>query len=79
MPSLVGHTLTYVGDNKLVLIGGFSSRVYFSNKVYEYDTNGGLLAWREYPPEKMEGAIPIGQSRTKQMKARGQHSSYLLI
>nr|KAG5710511.1 hypothetical protein BaRGS_013157 [Batillaria attramentaria] len=60
VPALVGHTLTYVGDGKLVLIGGFSSQIYFSNRVFEYDTNGGLISWREYPPDKMTGAIPIG-------------------
>ena len=61
MPALVGHTLTYVGDNKLVLIGGFSSQIYFSNKVYEYDADSVLLNWQEFSPEKMNGAYPIGK------------------
>ncbi|XP_076454870.1 multiple epidermal growth factor-like domains protein 8 [Babylonia areolata] len=60
MPPLVGHTLTYVGDSRLILIGGFSSQVYFSNKVYEYNANSALLNWQEFPPEKMGGAYPIG-------------------
>ena len=61
MPALVGHTLTYVGDNKLVLIGGFSSHIYFSNKVYEYNADSVLLNWQEFTPEKMGGAYPIGE------------------
>ena len=61
MPALVGHSLTYVGDNKLVLIGGFSSQIYFSNKVYEYDAESVLLNWQEFSPQKMNGAYPIGK------------------
>lgn len=61
MPALVGHSLTYVGDNKLVLIGGFSSQIYFSNKVYEYDADSVLLNWQEFSPQKMNGAYPIGK------------------
>ena len=61
MPGLVGHTFTYVGDNKLVLIGGFSPHHYFSNNVYVYDADSVLMNWQEVLPETMSGAYPIGQ------------------
>jgi hypothetical protein len=61
MPGLVGHTLTYVGNHKLVLVGGFSSQIYFSNTVYEYNAESNLINWQDYPPDKMYGAYPIGE------------------
>ncbi|KAL8608233.1 hypothetical protein ACOMHN_016688 [Nucella lapillus] len=60
MPALVGHSLTYVGNDKLILMGGFSSHIYFSNRLFEYSANSGLLSWTEFSPDKMSGAYPIG-------------------
>lgn len=60
--TLAGHTMTQISDTKLMLIGGFSIQNYFSNKVYEYNTGGGLMAWKEYTDRnEMDGATPVGQ------------------
>ncbi|XP_055897034.1 multiple epidermal growth factor-like domains protein 8 [Biomphalaria glabrata] len=61
LPALACHSLTSVGLTNLILIGGFSSENYFSDKVYEYNAStGGKMAWQEHNNGTMRGLVPTG-------------------
>ncbi|XP_041369444.1 multiple epidermal growth factor-like domains protein 8 [Gigantopelta aegis] len=60
LPKLAGHTLVQIDDTKLVVIGGFSTQSYFSDKVLEYDAGSGMIAWQEYDRLLLSGSIPLG-------------------
>ncbi|GFO00125.1 multiple epidermal growth factor domains 8-like protein, partial [Plakobranchus ocellatus] len=57
MPALVGHSLTHVGTTLLVVTGGFSPELSFNDKVYEYNTSRGVMAWTDIH-RKMSGNWP---------------------
>ncbi|XP_063423029.1 multiple epidermal growth factor-like domains protein 8 [Mytilus trossulus] len=54
---VAGHTMTKIGDAKLLVIGGFSRAGYFSENMYEYDAT--ISTWRVYTQRDLIGA-PIG-------------------
>ena len=61
LPRLAGHTLVQIDDTKLVVMGGFSTQWYFSDKVLEYDAGSGMIAWQEYDHLLLSGSIPLGK------------------
>uniref|UniRef100_A0A0L8GCI5 EGF-like domain-containing protein n=1 Tax=Octopus bimaculoides TaxID=37653 RepID=A0A0L8GCI5_OCTBM len=58
LPAVAGHTLTYVLDTKLVVIGGFSTENYFLDKVLIY--NSAQAQWDIYHRKNLSGVIPLG-------------------
>lgn len=58
LPTVAGHTLTYVQDIKLVVIGGFSTEKYFLDKVLIYDS--AETSWEMYHRKNLSGIIPLG-------------------
>lgn len=59
MPAVAGHTLTYVLDTKLVVIGGFSTENYFLDKVLIY--NSAQAQWDIHHRKNLSGVIPLGK------------------
>ena len=59
LPAVAGHTLTYVQDTKLIVIGGFSTEKYFLDNVLIYDS--AETSWEIYPRKNLTGVIPLGE------------------
>lgn len=58
---VAGHTMTRIEETQLLIIGGFSTENYFSNKIYKFDTNVEHgKAWSEYGRGSLDGAVPLG-------------------
>ena len=60
MRPVAGHTMTLAADDKLVIIGGFSTNEYFSDIVYVCDTNSYPTAWERHTSDIITGAKPTG-------------------
>jgi hypothetical protein len=43
LPDMAGHTLTAVGDSRLILIGGLSMTSYYSGDIFHY--NASSATW----------------------------------
>lgn len=56
--AVAGHTMTKIGDTKLLVIGGFSRKNYFSEWMYEYDAANS--SWKKYDQHTDLIGAPVG-------------------
>ena len=56
IPGMAGHTMTLVDETKVLIVGGFSTEMYYSDVTYEYDAS--VNNWTVLRPS---GAKPTGR------------------
>jgi hypothetical protein len=61
--AVAGHTMTKIGDTKLLVIGGFSRKNYFSEWMYEYDAANS--SWKKYDQHTDLIGAPVGMCHWK--------------
>ena len=58
--AVAGHSMTLTSEDKLVIIGGFSTNDYFSDSVYVCDTNSYPTYWERHNADNITQAKPTG-------------------
>ncbi|XP_052789212.1 multiple epidermal growth factor-like domains protein 8 [Mya arenaria] len=57
---VAGHSMTLTSEDKLVIIGGFSTKDYFSDSVYVFDFNSYPTNWERHNTDNITQAKPTG-------------------